>query len=390
MMIPTTSPFVTEPPFLSVVAPCFNEEEGLREFHRRTSAAAASVCSSYEIVLVDDGSRDRTWDIMQELAATDPHLVCVKLSRNHGQQLAVTAGLSTCRGERILLIDADLQDPPELLQQMMAVMDQGADVVYGQRRKRAGESKAKLVTSSLFYRFINRLTDVPIQQDTGDFRLMSRRVLDAFLQMPERQRFIRGMIAWLGFRQVPLLYDRDERLAGETKWPFHKLVKLAIDAVTSFSTRPLFLASLLGLAFSLAAFGLTIYALLSWVFNLAVPGWTSQMVVMTLLGGIQLLVLGIQGEYLGRLYDQSKGRPLFLIDQVVGGRPAARPAAASAHAAIRFESLESRRRPSFATSTSAPREVVRDADLSAECVDPVIPAGVVGVRDVLHPTFNVD
>jgi dolichol-phosphate mannosyltransferase len=211
-------------------------------------------------------------------------------------------------------------------------------------------------------------------------------VLDAFLQMPERQRFIRGMIAWLGFRQVPLLYDRDERLAGETKWPFHKLVKLAIDAVTSFSTRPLFLASLLGLAFSLAAFGLTIYALLSWVSNLAVPGWTSQMVVITLLGGIQLLVLGIQGEYLGRLYDQAKGRPLFLIDQVVGGRPAA----ASTHATIRFESLDGRRRTSFTASTGAPREVVRDADLPAECVDPVIPAGVVGVRDVLHPTFNVD
>jgi polyisoprenyl-phosphate glycosyltransferase len=319
------SPFppTADGPDLSVVSPCFNEEDGLLEFHRRVSAVAAGTGLPYEIVLVDDGSRDRTWDLMQELAAADPHLVCVKLSRNHGQQLALTAGLSACRGKRVLILDADLQDPPELLPQMLAVMDQGAEVVYGQRRRRAGEKRAKLATSALFYRLINKLIDVPIPPDTGDFRLLSRRVLDVFLTMPERQRFTRGMIAWLGYRQVPLLYDRDARHAGETKWTARKLFKLAADAVTSFSTRPLMLASLLGLFFSAGALGLLVYAFVSWAFLNAVEGWTSQMVVISLLGGIQLLMLGIQGEYLGRLYEQVKGRPLFLIDQVVGGgRPA--------------------------------------------------------------------
>ena len=309
---------------LSIVSPCFDEEDGLREFHRRVSAVGTATGGTYEIVLVDDGSRDRSWEVMQELAADDPHVACLKLSRNHGQQLALTAGLSACRGKRVLILDVDLQDPPELLPKMMELMDQGAEVVYGQRRRRAGESRRKLVTSALFYRFINRLTDVGIQQDTGDFRLISRRVLDAFLAMPERQRFVRGMIAWLGFRQVPILYDRDARFAGETKWPFRKLVRLAIDAVTSFSTRPLTLASLLGVAFGLSSFLLLGYALFSWAFLGAVEGWTSQMVVITLLGGIQLIVLGIQGEYLGRIFEQAKGRPLFLIEEVVGGgRPAA-------------------------------------------------------------------
>jgi dolichol-phosphate mannosyltransferase len=325
-MTPSPSPFgpPADGPDLSVVSPCLNEVDGLREFHRRVSAVARETGLTYEIVLVDDGSRDGSWDLMQELAADDPHLACVKLSRNHGQQLALTAGLSACRGKRVLILDADLQDPPELLPQMLAVMDQGADVVYGQRRRRAGERRSKLATSALFYRLINKLIDVPIPPDTGDFRLISRRVLDVFLTMPERQRFTRGMIAWLGYRQVPLLYDRDARHAGETKWNTRKLVHLAADAVTSFSTRPLMLASLLGLVFSIGALGLLVYAFISWAFLNAIEGWTSQMVVIALLGGIQLLMLGIQGEYLGRLYEQVKGRPLFLIDQVVGGgRPAA-------------------------------------------------------------------
>jgi dolichol-phosphate mannosyltransferase len=311
-------------PDLSIVAPCYNEEAVLAEFHRRLAAAADSMGISYEVVLVDDGSRDRTWDMMRELAVGDPRLVCVRLSRNHGHQLALTAGLSVCRGKRVLILDADLQDPPELLPQMMAEMDRGAEVVYGQRRHRAGESAAKLATASLFYRLINRLTDVKIPNDTGDFRLISRRVLDLFLAMPERQRFIRGMISWLGFRQVPILYDRDPRYAGETKYPLRKMVRLAIDAVTSFSTRPLVLASVLGILFSTVAFGLLVYALVAWAFFNTVAGWTSQMVVVTLLGGIQLLVLGIQGEYIGRLYEQAKGRPLFLIDEVVStGEPSA-------------------------------------------------------------------
>jgi polyisoprenyl-phosphate glycosyltransferase len=317
-------------PDLSIVAPCYNEEAVLAEFHRRVAAVADSMGVSYELVLVDDGSRDRTWEVMRELSTRDPHLVCVRLSRNHGHQLALTAGLSVCRGKRVLILDADLQDPPELLPQMMSEMDRGAEVVYGQRRHRAGESAAKLATASLFYRLINRLTDVKIPNDAGDFRLISRRVLDLFLAMPERQRFIRGMISWLGFRQVPVLYDRDARYAGETKYPLRKMVRLAVDAVTSFSTRPLVLASVLGLLFSTVAFGMLVYALVAWAFFDTVAGWTSQMVVVTLLGGIQLLVLGIQGEYIGRLYEQAKGRPLFLIDEVVSsGEPPAGEAPAA-------------------------------------------------------------
>jgi polyisoprenyl-phosphate glycosyltransferase len=323
-------------PDLSIVAPCYNEEAVLAEFHRRVAAVADSMGVSYELVFVDDGSRDRTWEVMRELSTRDPHLVCVRLSRNHGHQLALTAGLSVCRGRRVLILDADLQDPPELLPQMMAQMDQGAEVVYGQRRHRAGESAAKLATASLFYRLINRLTDVKIPNDTGDFRLISRRVLDLFLAMPERQRFIRGMISWLGFRQVPVLYDRDARYAGETKYPLRKMVRLAVDAVTSFSTRPLVLASVLGLLFSTVAFGMLVYALVAWAFFDTVAGWTSQMVVVTLLGGIQLLVLGIQGEYIGRLYEQAKGRPLFLIDEVVSsGEPPARDAQAPGNGMLR-------------------------------------------------------
>jgi polyisoprenyl-phosphate glycosyltransferase len=323
-------------PDLSIVAPCYNEEAVLGEFHRRVAAVADSMGVSYELVLVDDGSRDRTWEVMRELSTRDPHLVCVRLSRNHGHQLALTAGLSVCRGRRVLILDADLQDPPELLPQMMAQMDQGAEVVYGQRRHRAGESAAKIATASLFYRLINRLTDVKIPNDTGDFRLISRRVLDLFLAMPERQRFIRGMISWLGFRQVPVLYDRDARYAGETKYPLRKMVRLAVDAVTSFSTRPLVLASVLGILFSTVAFGMLVYALVAWAFFDTVAGWTSQMVVVTLLGGIQLLVLGIQGEYIGRLYEQAKGRPLFLIDEVVSsGEPPTREPQAPGNGILR-------------------------------------------------------
>jgi glycosyltransferase involved in cell wall biosynthesis len=345
-MNPHSSPApAKDAPDISVVAPCYNEEAVLHEFYRRLTAVADSLGLTFEIVLIDDGSRDRTWDVMQTLSASDPRLVCVKLSRNHGHQLALTAGLTMCRGKRILVIDADLQDPPELLPQMLELMNQGAEVVYGQRRQRAGESTVKLATASIFYRCLNRLTDVPIPKDTGDFRLISRRVLDLFLAMPERQRFIRGMISWLGFRQVPLLYDRDPRYAGETKYPMRKMCRLAVDAVTSFSTRPLVLASVLGLLFSTVAFGLLGYAIFSWLFLDTVPGWTSNMVVITLLGGIQLLVLGIQGEYIGRLYEQAKGRPLFLIDQVVSGNSAPVLAAPVSNGEIQQVSQSARQPP---------------------------------------------
>lgn len=310
---------------LSIVAPCYNEEEGLAEFLRRCTAAAASVEPDYEIVLVNDGSRDGTWRVMQEHAARDPHIVAVNLSRNHGHQLALTAGLSVCRGERVLIIDADLQDPPELLGEMMKRMDAGADVVYGQRRKRAGETMFKLATAAAFYRIIERLTDTPIPRDTGDFRLMSRRALDVLMSMPERHRFIRGMVSWIGFKQEALAYDRDARFAGETKYPFRKMLKFAIDAVTAFSIKPLTFAVTLGFGAALVAALLVLYSIIIWISGKTVPGWASITAAVAFFSGAQLIVMGIFGEYLGRLYEQSKGRPLYIIADVVCSRSDADP-----------------------------------------------------------------
>jgi polyisoprenyl-phosphate glycosyltransferase len=306
-------------PTLSVVIPCYNEQDVLPELCRRLSDVLGEFEGSYEIVLVNDGSKDRTWPILASMAATDPNVVAVNLSRNHGHQLALTAGLSVCRGERILIIDADLQDPPELLSAMMAKMDGGADVVYGQRRKREGETAVKLITASLFYRVIEKLTDVPIPRDAGDFRLMSRRALDVLLAMPERHRFIRGMVSWIGFRQEPIAYDRHPRFAGVTKYPMRKMIRFALDAITAFSVKPLALASYVGIASGLFALGLLGYSLGSWVglFGGRLErGWTSLMSVMALLGSVQLIVMGIIGEYLGRMYEQVKGRPLFVIQEI--------------------------------------------------------------------------
>jgi dolichol-phosphate mannosyltransferase len=318
-----TNPRSDLPPDLSVVAPCYNESRGLPEFHRRLSAACRGTGLRYEVVLVNDGSRDETWAVMRALSREDENLVCVDLSRNHGHQLALSAGLTVCRGGRVLIIDADLQDPPELLPQMLAAMDAGADVVYGKRRHRAGESWFKLFTASVFYRIINALTERPIPVDTGDFRLISRRALDVLIAMPERHRFIRGMVSWIGFRQEPLLYDRDARFAGETHYPFRKMLRLAIDAVTAFSIKPLQIASWIGLTTGLIAFAIMCYAIVGFLLGKTVSGWASTLIAVSLLSSVQLFVLGIIGEYLGRLYEQSKGRPLFIIRDVV--RSADRP-----------------------------------------------------------------
>jgi dolichol-phosphate mannosyltransferase len=307
-------------PYLSVVAPCYNEHLVLPAFHERVSAVCSKLGQPYEIVLVNDGSRDQTWETMLDLAGRDPHLVLVNLSRNHGHQLALTAGLSVSAGERVLIIDADLQDPPELVTEMLALSDaRGADVVYGQRRTRSGETRFKLLSASLFYRLIELLSDTPIPRDTGDFRLISRRALDVLQGMPERHRFIRGMVSWIGFRQEPLLYDRDPRLAGATKYPLRKMLRFATDAITSFSIRPLRLAIAASIGTALFGLALIVYSLTSWAFGSTVVGWTSLMAAMAIFSSMQFLILGIFGEYLGRLYDQSKGRPLFIIESVVHG-----------------------------------------------------------------------
>jgi dolichol-phosphate mannosyltransferase len=306
---------------LSIVVPCFNEEGCLAALHARLGAAArAAVGEDYEIVFVNDGSRDTSWTMMRAIAVADPHVVAVNLSRNHGHQLALTAGLDLCSGEAILIIDADLQDPPELLPEMLRVMrTEQADVVYGVRRSRSGETAFKRATAHGFYRLLSRATEVDIPLDAGDFRLMSRRALEALLAMPEQARFIRGMVAWLGFRQVAFAYDRQERFAGETKYPLRKMIRFAFDALTGFSSAPLKLASLAGLALSVGSLLLLLYIVFAWSAGQIIPGWTSLMLVVVVLGAVQMFVLALMGEYIGRLYNEAKGRPLYIVQEIAGG-----------------------------------------------------------------------
>ncbi len=306
---------------LSIVVPCFNEEPCLGELHERLGAAARqAVGDDYELVLINDGSRDSSWPAMQRMAAEDPHVVAINLSRNHGHQLALTAGLDLCRGDTILIIDADLQDPPELLPAMLKCMrEQDADVVYGVRKSRAGETAFKRATAHGFYRLLSRATEVDIPLDAGDFRLMSRRALDALLAMPEQARFIRGMVAWIGFRQVPFAYDRQQRFAGVTKYPLRKMMRFAFDALTGFSSAPLKLASHAGLWLSFGSVLLILYIAYAWLAGRSIQGWTSLMLVVVILGAIQMFALALMGEYIGRLYNEAKRRPLYIIQEVAGG-----------------------------------------------------------------------
>jgi dolichol-phosphate mannosyltransferase len=305
---------------LSVVVPCHNEQESLVELHRRLAAACAEAAGdSYEILLINDGSRDLTWAVMADLAQREPKLVAVNLARNFGKEPAIAAGLGLAKGERVLIIDADLQDPPELIPAMMAKMDGGCDVVYGLRPRRQGEPWWKRKTSAAFYRMLGWLSDVEIPRDTGDFRLLSRRVVDALLSMPEAHRYLRGLVSWVGFRQEPIEYERPPRHAGRTKFTPAKLVALAFDALSAFSIRPLRLASYLGFLAGFGALLLLVYVLWSWLSGVAIEGWTSLMLVVLLLNSAQLIVIGIMGEYLGRTYLESKRRPLFMVDRVIGG-----------------------------------------------------------------------
>jgi dolichol-phosphate mannosyltransferase len=303
---------------LSVVVPCYNEEEGVHELHRRVSAVChACIGDSYELVLVNDGSKDATWKIMGEISRADKQVVAINLSRNHGHQLALSAGLQMCRGERVFVLDADLQDPPELLPQMMARMDDGCDVVFGQRIKREGETFFKKASAYAFYRLLDRMVDIDIPADTGDFRLMSRRAVDVLNSMPEQHRFIRGMVSWIGLRQEALPYDRAARFAGETKYPLSKMIRFAIDAITGFSVRPLHMASYFGIGFGIATMVLLAYVVVNFFTGKSVEGWTSLAVIVLAVGSVQLFVAGVMGEYLGRLYVESKRRPLFIIQEVV-------------------------------------------------------------------------
>ena len=301
-------------PYLSVVVPCFNEEAVLTELYRRLNETCVPYADrGYEIVLVDDGSRDATWATIEGLHAQDPRVRGLRFSRNFGHGMALTAGLDACRGERIFIIDADLQDPPELLPDMMMRMDAGADVVYGQRVKREGEGWFKVVSARLFYRLLDSLSDLPIPRDTGDFRLMNRKVLNALRAMPETARYVRGMVAWVGFNQVPLPYERKSRFAGQTHYTLEKMLRLALDALTGFSNRPLRLAfyfALLMLLFSFIVFLIVVWA---YIEHNTVRGWASLALLFTGSQALQWFMIGLLGEYVGRIYQESKQRPKYIV-----------------------------------------------------------------------------
>jgi len=303
-------------PVYSVVAPVFNEIDCVEEFYTRISGVMGSLKAAWELVLVDDGSTDGSTEIIRSLAEKDPHVRPLIFARNFGHQIAVTAGLDYARGEAVVVIDADLQDPPEVILDLIAKWKEGFEVVYAVRRKREGESWFKLFTASAFYRVIYRITDVKIPLDTGDFRLMDRKVVNVMGKMRERHRFLRGMAAWVGYRQVGVEYDRKERFAGSTKYPLSKMLKLALNAITSFSYFPLQIATYLGFvcaALSIVAIPVVIVLRLS--HGAALLGQATTLIMVLFLGGVQLITLGILGEYIGRIYDEVKGRPLYIVSE---------------------------------------------------------------------------
>jgi glycosyltransferase involved in cell wall biosynthesis len=297
---------------LSVVSPMYDEEGNARQFYERVVAALEGI--PFELVLVDDGSRDGTLAILEELAARDKRVKVVGLSRNFGHQPALTAGLDHATGDAVAMLDSDLQDPPELIPKMVDAWREGSDVIYAVREARAGETRFKLATAHAFYRLFRRLSDVDLTPDSGDFRLMDRRALDVVLEMPERNRFLRGMTVWVGFTQTAISYQRDARAAGETKYPLRKMLRFSFDALTSFSYLPLQVATFLGFAFSVLAFLVGVpLVILARVFEVFDPGTPTIITVILMLGGIQLLTVGIIGEYVGRIYDEVKRRPLYVV-----------------------------------------------------------------------------
>jgi glycosyltransferase involved in cell wall biosynthesis len=309
-------------PLLSIVVPFYNEEGNVAPLFERLEPILASLpgTPAYEVVAVNDGSSDATLERLRDEIRARKGVVVVNLSRNFGHQLAATAGIDAASGDAVILMDGDLQDPPELIEQFVERWRDGYDVVYAVRRSRKGESLFKVLTARFFYRLVRMLTKVDIPLDTGDFRLMSRRVVQALQRSPERHRFLRGMVSWVGFRQTGVSYDRDERHSGVTKYPLGKMIRFAIDGITSFSDAPLRLASYLGFFSSVVAFVYALYVIASKLANVNplgyTPGWASTIVAVLFLGGVQLIGIGILGEYLGRIYDEVKGRPIYLISDI--------------------------------------------------------------------------
>jgi len=305
---------------ISVVVPCFNEEETIGETLSQLQAFVARQPGYlFELIFVDDGSSDRTLELLRAVTVEDSSMRVLSFARNFGHQIAVTAGIDAAAGDAVALIDADLQDPPEILKEMIQHWEDGYHVVYGVRRSREGESGFKLFTARAFYRLLNWLSEVPIPLDTGDFRLMDRRVVEILRAMPERHRFVRGMVAWLGFNQKALPYDRKRRTAGVSKYPFRKMVRFALDGILSFSSKPLHLSTNLGLiAACLALLGIVYAVVMRLLTSVWVEGWTALMIAVLFMGGVQLISIGVIGEYIGRIYEESKRRPLYTVKESLG------------------------------------------------------------------------
>ena len=312
---------------LSVVVPCYNEEPVIAQTHERLTAVLGAMADSdFELIYVDDGSRDGTLDVLSSIQCTDTRVRIVALSRNFGQEIATTAGLSEATGDAVALIDADLQDPPEVLPEMLERWRKGVDVAYGKRTRRDGETALKRLTSWGFYRLLNRLADVPIPRDTGACRLMDRRVVNALLAMPERDRLVRGMVAWVGFRQEPVPFHRNPRAAGETSYSLRQMLHLATDSILSFSVLPLRLATWTGfLAALLALVGILYAVVIRLLTEQWIPGWAALFVAVLFMGGVQLVLIGILGEYIGRIYGEVKRRPLYLVRERHGFPDTLRP-----------------------------------------------------------------
>lgn len=304
---------------ISIVVPMYFEEEVAEECYKRLFNVAKEHDINYEIIFVNDGSTDRTFEILEHITNVDKHVKVISFSRNFGHQIAITAGIEKAKGDAVVVIDADLQDPPEIIPQMIKLWLEGYEVVYAKRKKRDGETWFKLATAKLFYRFLNMISTVRIPVDTGDFRLMDRKVVDALKKMPEHNRFVRGMISWIGFKQASLEYQRKERFAGETKYPLKKMIKFAMDGILSFSARPLKIIEYIGFTALTAALGIFLFCFLKILLHIGAidSEWELLIASILFMGGIQLIAIGILGEYVARIYDESKGRPLYIVDREI-------------------------------------------------------------------------
>ena len=314
------TPEKPSPALLSLVIPCYNEEEVIAETITRIKEFCSELIGlETELIFIDDGSQDHTLSLLRAASTEDARVKVICFARNFGHQIAVTAGLDAARGDAVVLIDADLQDPPEVIHQMIAKWRAGYDVVYGTRIERQGESIFKRTSARGFYRLLNKLSDVPIPLDTGDFRLMSRIVVDSLREMPERDRFVRGMVSWVGFKQTAIPYKRAKRFAGESKYPLRKMLRFATDGILSVSTKPLQMSIGLGMLAACLALGGILYAIGMRIFtDIWVEGWTALMIAILFLGGVQLICVGILGEYIGRIYNEVKHRPLYIVEEYLG------------------------------------------------------------------------